>query len=124
MFFSGQVASSNTVGYQKLALVEGFNWIAPQFLAVGENPINIQSIQLSFADGCEAQGGDNIQILDADGVTIHSYAWMPGDWIGASSDGWADESGVGLADVTLDAGQGILLAIETDGTTITVPSAL
>ena len=121
--FSGQVASSNTVGYQKLTLGAEFNWVAPQFLTVGGQGINIQNIQLDFGEGM-ASGGDNIQILDEGGATIHTYNWMPKDATGFAADGWVNEEGDGLANFTLDPGQGILIETMSDGIIIKVPSAL
>ena len=106
------------MGYQKLTLGEGFNWVAPQFLTVGGTPINIQDLQLDFGDG-EALGGDNLQILDEGGATIVTYNWFPGDWMGTDKDGWFDENSE-LANVTLDSGMSVLINCDTDGTVVKI----
>ena len=120
MFFSGQVASSNTVGYQKLTLGAGFNWVAPQFLTIGGQGIDIQKIQLVFPEGTEAQGGDSLHILDAGGADVAVYGWFPGDWFESPVDGWVNEAGDALAEVTLAPGQSVLIDIEQDGTEVKV----
>ena len=106
------------VGYQsKSDTVQGFNFYAPQFQAVNSTAgVNIQDIKLDFGEG-EADGGDNIQILDEGGATVATYSWMPADWFGGEQDGWVDEEG-NLADVTLAAGQGVLIDIVAAGTTV------
>ena len=106
------------MGYQKLTLGAGFNWVAPQFLSIGETPINIQALQLDFGDG-EATGADNLQVLDEGGATIAIYNWFPGEWMGTTTDGWYDENSQ-LANVTLTAGQSVLIDCADDGTVVKV----
>ena len=106
------------VGYNtKSDTVQGFNFYAPQFQAVNSAAgVNIQDIKLDFGTG-EADGGDNIQVLDEGGATLASYYWMPADWTGAEQDGWIDEDG-NLANVTLTEGQGVLIDIVAAGTSV------
>ena len=118
-----EVTSSNTVGYMKLTLGAGFNWVAPQFLSVGEDPIHIQNLQLAFGEN-GATGGENIQILDAVGAVAEGengpkqYYWATeADDLGFV--GWANEDGDALADFTLDPGQSVLLDCD-EGTVLTV----
>ena len=102
-----EVTSSNTVGYQKIALGTGFNWVAPQFLAIGEEPIHIQNLILNFGqDG--ATGAENIQILDNGGATDGMYYWTS-EADDAGFVGWANEDGDAPADFTLNPGQSVLL---------------
>ena len=117
---TAEVTSSNTVGYQKIALGTGFNWVAPQFLNIGGQGINIQAIQLKFAEGCEAEGGDNLQILDEGGAMVAGYSWFPADWYGGTVDGWVNGDGDALVNVTLQPGQSVLIDIEQEGTSVYV----
>ena len=106
------------MGYQtKSDTVQGFNFYAPQFQTVGgATGVNIQDIKLDFGEG-EADGGDNIQVLDDGGATIATYNWMPADWFGGTQDGWVDENGE-LASVTLSDGQAVLIDIVNAGTSV------
>ena len=113
------MTSSNTVGYQKIALGTGFNWVAPQFLNVGSQAINIQAIQLDFGDG-EAMGNDNLQLLDEGGATIHTYGWMLAEWYNGQVDGWVDGDTGELANINITAGQSVLIDIEQEGTSVVV----
>ena len=109
------------MGYQKLALGTGFNWVAPQFLNIGSQGIDIQKIQLVFPEGMEAQGGDSLHILDNGGADLAVYGWFPADWMDNSDiDGWVNEDGDALAAVTLAPGQSILIDIEQEGTAVKV----
>lgn len=106
------------VGYQtKSDTVQGFNFYAPQFQAVNSTAgVNIQDIKLDFGEG-ESTGIDNIQVLDEGGATTATYTWMPADWFGGEQDGWVDEEG-NFADLTLTAGQGVLIDIVEAGTKV------
>ena len=119
----GEVKSANVVGYDTLKSQEGFNWIAPEFLEIGNNTVNIQSIQLS-GDGIDPAGGDNIQFLDAGGKTVASYGWLLAADTGADADGWFDEENWELADVSLAPGAGVLVNTVSSDVVITVDSAL
>ena len=116
--FTGRIRRLFVVGYNtKSDTVQGFNFYAPQFQAVGNTAgVNIQDIKLDFGEG-ESTGVDNIQVLDEGGATIATYTWMPADWFGGEQDGWVDEDFV-LANVTLSAGQGVLVDIVEAGTSI------
>ena len=111
---AAEVYSSNIVGYQKVQLQPGFNFVAPQFVAVGGDSIDLQSIRLDVADD-EATGGDNIQILDEGGATIATYFWLPGEWVGGDKSGWMDDNG-DLAEVDLANGLGVLVDSADDAT--------
>ena len=106
------------MGYQKVQLQPGFNFVAPQFVAVGGDSIDLQSVRLDVADD-EATGGDNIQILDDGGATLATYYWNPADWFGGEKSGWVDDETGDLAAVTLQNGLGILID-SADETTVTV----
>ena len=115
--WAADVVSSNIVGYQKVTLQPGFNFVAPQFTAVGGDSIDLQSIRLDVADE-DATGDDNIQILDEGGATLATYYWNPADWFGGEKSGWVDDNGE-LADVELQNGLGILID-SADDATVTV----
>ena len=106
------------MGYQKVQLQPGFNFVAPQFVAVGGDSIDLQSIRLDVADD-DATGAENIQVLDENGNPITSYYWMPADWFGGEKSGWVDGDTGELAEVELENGIGILVD-SADETTVTV----
>ena len=112
---AGEVADVDS----EVTAVSGFNFIGNS----SPTAISIQDILLGFGES-EATGGDNIQILDEGGATIATYFYFPAELSGLESDGWLNEDGDALADVTLAPGQGFLVDIVDDGTTITLPAAL
>ena len=106
------------MGYQKVTLQPGFNFVAPQFITVGGGAINIQDVKLNVADA-DATGMDNIQILDADGNPVAQYYWFPKAWtVSGTQSGWVDETG-DLADVTVANGLAFLLE-GADDSTVTI----
>ena len=105
------------MGYQKVQLQSGFNFVAPQFVAVGDTAIDLQSIRLDVSDD-DATGADNIQILDDGGATLAAYSWYPAEWFGGEKSGWVDDLGE-LADVEIQNGLSILVD-SADETTVTV----
>jgi hypothetical protein len=105
---AAEVVSSNIVGYQKVTLQEGFNFVAPQFNIVGGGDLDLQSVKLDVADD-EATGNDNIQILDADGNPVATYYWYPAAWFGGTKSGWVDGDTGGLAEVTVANGLSVLV---------------
>ena len=115
---AAEVVSSNIVGYQKVTLVPGFNFVAPQFNAVGGGDLDLQSIKLDVADA-DATGDDNIQILDADGNPVAQYFWYPAAWFGGTESGWFDGDTGGLAEVSLANGLSVLVE-GVDDCTVTV----
>ena len=110
--------SSNIVGYQKVEIQSGFNFVAPQFVAIGGNGIDLQSIRLDVSDD-DATGDDNIQILDADGNPVAQYYWYPGEWFGSETSGWVDGDTGGLAEVDLANGYSVLVE-GVDDATVTI----
>jgi len=116
--WAAEVVSSNIVGYQKVTLQPGFNFVAPQFTAVGGGAIDLQSIRLDVSDD-DASGSDNIQILDDAGNPFVTYYWNPGSWIGSDQSGWVDDETGGLAEVTLNNGMSVLVD-STDNYTVTI----
>ncbi len=116
---AAEVVSSNIVGYEKVTLVPGFNFVAPQFTAVGGGDLDLQSIKLDVPDD-EVSGADNIQILDDGGATVAQYYWYPAAAIaGAEHSGWLDEDTGSLAMVTLANGLSVLVD-SADDATVTV----
>ena len=96
---------SSVVGYQQKDTVTGFNFVIPTFANVGGGSINIQDIKITGA----TDWADNIQILDEGGATIAAYVYASAAESGYEADGWLSEDFTSLADVTLEAGQGILI---------------
>ena len=105
------------MGYQKVTLVPGFNFVAPQFTAVGGGAIDLENIRLDVADD-DASGGDNIQILDDGGATVASYYWLPPAASGSTKAGWFDEN-FDPADVSVQNGRSVLLE-SSDDLTVTI----
>ena len=106
--FAGQVSTADTV----VETVSGFNF-------VGNNTpvsVNIQDVTITGA----TDWADNIQILDEGGATIAAYLYATAEQSGFETDGWLTEDASGLADITLEAGQGILIDT-ADTATITIP---
>ena len=106
--FSGRVATEDTV----VETVSGFNFI-------GNNTpvaINIQDITITGA----TDWADNIQVLDEGGATIAQYFYATAAESGYEADGWLSEDASGLADVTIEPGQGILVDT-ADIAEITIP---
>ena len=112
------MVSSNIVGYQKVNIQSGFNFVAPQFTTIGDTAIDLQSIRLDVADA-DATGAENIQVLDADGNPVATYYWFPADWFGGEKSGWVDSETGGLAEVDLENGMSVLVE-GVDDSTLTV----
>jgi len=110
--FSGVVGSSAT----KVQAVAGFNF-------VGNNSpvsIDIQSIRL---DENASSWQDEIQVLDEGGATIEIYVYATAEESGLERDGWLNGESQ-LADRVFKPGDGFLVNIANEGTTITLPAAL
>lgn len=90
--------SSSVVGYQTKTTVSGFNFIAPTFKSVGSGSVDIQDIKL---DGDVTEYADSIQVLDEGGATAEIYLW--------TADGWIDFNTFAQANVSLVAGESILV---------------
>ena len=116
--WAAEVVSSNIVGYQKVTLQPGFNFVAPQFTAVGGGAIDLQSIKLDVADE-DASGNDNIQILDEGGATLATYFWYPADWFGGEHSGWIDGDTGELVEESLANGLSVLVD-SADTATVTI----
>ena len=76
----------------------------PTFANVGGSSVNIQDIKITGA----TDWNDSIQVLDEGGATIAQYFYATAEQSGAGADGWLDDT-LALADVTLEAGQSILI---------------
>lgn len=106
--FAGKVSTDDTV----VETVTGFNF-------VGNNTpvsVDIQDITIQGA----TDWSDNIQILDEGGATVSLYVYATAEESGYEADGWLTEDASGLASVTLEAGQGILIDT-ADVATVTIP---
>ena len=112
------MVSSNIVGYQKVDIQAGFNFVAPQFTTIGDTAIDLQSIRLDVADA-DATGDENIQVLDENGNPVASYYWYPADWFGGEKSGWVDGDTGDLADVALENGMSVLVE-GIDDSTLTI----
>ena len=107
---------SSVVGYQQKDTVTGFNFVIPTFADVGGGSVNIQDIKIANA----TSWADNIQILDEGGAGVAMYVYATADESGYDADGWLSEDGTELADVTFEAGQGILIDT-ADVAEVTIP---
>ena len=119
------VTSANTVGYQEISLVTGFNMITPTFLNTGatDATYDIQDIKLSDVDGNYGNNGtEQIQILDADGNVSDTYVWL-NDSVTGVGDKWCDGDLNPVENVTIQPGTGFLLAVEGEGT-VKAPMAI
>ena len=115
--WAAEVVSSNIVGYQKVTLQPGFNFVAPQFTAVGGGAIDLQSLHLDIDDSV-AEGADAIGILDEGGNPVATYYWLPKDAFGGEKSGWVDDN-FELAQVSIDNGVSVLLD-SSDDLTVTI----
>ena len=106
MVAAADIESSNIVGYQMTDSVAGFNFYSPMFKPVGADAVKIQAIKL--VEGATAWA-DNIQVLDEGGATIAQYYYATADESGLDDDGWMTPEGDALADVTLAAGQSVIV---------------
>ena len=115
--FADGVERRNVVGYLTKESVAGFNFYAPMFEPIdAAEGIDIQKIKLG--DGAESWA-DNIQILDEGGSTIAIYTYATADESGLDADGWLNEDASALAEVTLEAGQSVIVETANDDVVIT-----
>jgi hypothetical protein len=103
--FASDIVSSDVVGYQQKDTVTGFNFVIPTFKAVDGGSVHIQDIKIVNA----TDWSDNIQVLDEGGATVALYLYATKEQSGFSADGWVAEDLTGLADVTFEPGQSILI---------------
>ena len=115
VIYSGEVSKEKT---EISNTVTGFNWTGNN----APRSIDIQDIQLEFADPESVTGGDNIQILGTGGELLEQFYWYPKGWmLEAEKDGWCDSTTGGLATRELTAGQGFLIDIVIPETKIILP---
>ena len=97
------------VGYNNTAARADLNWYAPQFLTVGANTIDIQSIKLDDGGAMAVGWGDVMQVVGPKGNAEAAYFyWDPSiDITGtATTYYWGDDAGTAVA-VSFDSGDGI-----------------
>ena len=104
--------SANVVGYNNTEAEADFNWYAPQFLTVGANTIDINSIQLDDGGAGMVGWGDSMQIVGPLGSAETTYAYFsdPAMDLSGKATGpfWADASG-NSASVSFEIGYGIAI---------------
>ena len=111
--FAGQVAAEDSV----ITAVAGFNF-------TGNNtPVAIDIQDIILGETAESWS-DNIQILDEGGATTATYTFATADESGYEKDGWLNGDAEYVEGITIEPGQGILIDIANEGTTITLPAAL
>ena len=101
------------MGYNNTAARADLNWYAPQFLTVGANTIDINSITLADVNQEGMVGwGDSMQIVGPLGnatAMYYFYADPSMDLLGkATGPFWADDVGNSV-EVSFDAGEGIAI---------------
>ena len=102
---------SYVVGYNNTAARANLNWYAPQFLTVGANTIDINSIKLDDAGAMSVGWGDVMQIVGPYGNAEGAYFyWDPSvDPKGeATTYYWGDDAGNAVA-ASFDSGDGIAI---------------
>ena len=110
---SGEVATANTV----VSSVAGFT-------SLGNNsPVAISIQDVKLGEGATSWN-DNIQFLDTDAVAQDAYYYATADESGLAEDGWINADGDALADVTIQPGEGFIVATANSGVSITLPAAL
>ncbi len=80
--------------------------MTPQFISIGESSsISLDSLK-PVGEDVDTEGGVNIQVLNAFGVTVNQYLWI--DW-SADDDivGWCDGNFELVSGVTFEPGQGL-----------------
>lgn len=110
---AGEVSAAATV----VSSVAGFT-------SLGNNSpvaINIQDVKLG--EGATSWN-DNIQFLDTDAVAQDAYYYATADESGFEADGWLNADMDALADVTIQPGEGFIVATANAGVSITLPAAL
>ena len=89
----------------------GFNFVAPNFVGIGVDTIDVQDLQLNTSAGTFEE---NIQILSSTGDTIEQYLWATAADLEAETGAWVDDEGT-LIDASLVQGDGLLLAAVNTG---------
>ena len=123
MVIKAEVTSSNTVGYQKIAIpVNKMDIIAAQFQPIGGGSLSIQDIVAS--DDFAPNGGDWIRVYDPQTRSYTKAFWW-GDGYGVyenadadepcAEQGWGDDNQT-IVNITLDPGQGFWVQSVGGGT--------
>ena len=106
------VTSANVVGYAGKDTGENYNYYVPQFLAIGNNTINIQSISLNDGGLGLVGWGDAMQIVGPLGNSEASYFYwdksMDPTLTVTSDQYWGDE-GFSPVAVSFDKGCGVAI---------------
>ena len=69
--FAAEVTSSNTVGYSKINLNNGYSCIAPAFFTAGQDTTEITAMEI--VDGKDT---DSISLLNSTGNVVSQYFWF------------------------------------------------
>ncbi len=118
-----QVQSANTVGFSDAASISGYNWVALDFTTIGQNSGTLGGIVL---DDSVTGYENNVQILGTRGNTLVMYYWVTEDdevevdGVDGYYVGWVDGGDEPAGDVTLAAGEGVLVSTKGSGTAITI----
>ena len=93
--FTAEVESSNTVGYTKINLSNGYTTLAPAFFTVGQDTTELTAMEV--VDGADT---DSLALLDSTGNTVSKYYWFnafdeyPAMW---ALDSMAETEAVGVS---------------------------
>ena len=101
--------SANIVGYNNTEARADLNWYAPQFLTVGANTIDIQSIKLDDAGAMSVGWGDVMQIVGPKGNAETMYFYWDASMDPeekATTYYWGDD-GCNAVEVSFDSGDGL-----------------
>ena len=106
------MASANVVGYNNTEARANLNWYAPQFLTVGANTIDINSITLDDGGAGMVGWGDVMQIVGPKGNPIADYFFFsdPSMDLSGKATGpfWSDAAG-NMVSVSFESGAGIAI---------------
>ena len=106
-----ELASANIVGYNNTAARANLNWYAPQFLTVGANTTDINSIKLDDGGAMTVGWGDSMQIVGPLGNAETMYFYWDASMdptATATTAYWGDDA-CNAVNVTLQPGAGFAI---------------
>ena len=110
------------VGYQQNAVPNGYQMVAPSFVAVDGGEYNIDDLKVDGAPDTMA----NICVMNAAGSWVGQYYWYnEAEYQGQTlPSGWFDFNGVESAGITLNPGEAVYFYTDQSNVKVVIPSAL
>lgn len=111
------ITFAGTVGTEDLVVTShsGFNFIG------NATPVDVKVQDITISGSDVTPLVDNLQILDKGGATSTMLVWDDGSFVG---EGWVDMDSMELSDISISAGDGVLVDTANSGVKITIPAAL